>query len=94
MYNDIRQNFEGGCFEQLLSGEWKIGLIKDNPGIENRQNNVFYEDGGILYKNERFRVFKDRVYVRLGDGSYVEGNIIYWNLWGGWFCVNKWKLVS
>ena len=35
-FNNIDTNLGGASYEKLISGIWKIGLIKDNEGIADK----------------------------------------------------------
>ena len=38
IYNNINTNLAGDCYKCLEEGIWEIGLISDNPGLDNIQS--------------------------------------------------------
>ena len=80
-------NLDKDCAEYLTNGIWKIGLIKDNPGIDNPTNDQFYTtEKGI--DEQEYRCFQNKVNVELYDNSKVYAHIIHWVKSEGWFCVS------
>tara|TARA_B100000795_G_C22777040_1_gene430487 strand:- start:374 stop:706 length:333 start_codon:yes stop_codon:yes gene_type:complete len=77
---------------KLDSSEWVIGMIDDNPGINDENNNNFYMD--IIVEEESTRVFKDWVSVKLFDKTTRCGHLEHWYPSGkGWFAISfdeKW----
>ena len=85
---DINTNLGGDCYEKLSNGEWKIGFLSDNEGLDDKNNDNFYKD----YKNrdnENARAFKNKVSVRLVDGNTVEKHIIHWCPSDNYFCISE-----
>ena len=72
-------------FERLSKGIWKLGLIKDNDGIITKSDDKFYED--YECDRKKYRKFKNKVNVKLIDGSIVNQHIIHWVESDGYFCV-------
>ena len=70
-------NLAEACAEYLTSGIWKIGLIKDNPGIKNPTNDQFYTTEKGMDDQEH-RCFQNKVNVELYDKSKVYAHIIHW----------------
>ena len=87
---EIHTNLAGKSYEKLMCGEWKLGFISDNQGLDNKENDQFYQtvqvkDIGQDEKNHR--CFKNKVMVRLIDGSTVNQHIIHWVKSKGYFCI-------
>lgn len=83
-FNNIDTNLDGDLYENLISGIWKIGLIKDNDGIID-ETSRFYKDKGS--GNNSYRSFRNKVGVRLLDSSFADAHIIHWCPVDGYFCV-------
>ena len=85
---EIKTNLAEKCYEQLINGIWKIGLISQNNLIENDTSD-YYEDCKInLHNNETtYRTLKNKVNVKLIDGSRINAHIIHWNPSNGYFCI-------
>ena len=86
---EIQTNLAGKSYEKLMSGEWKLGFISDNQGLKNKENDQYYQtvqvkDSG---QDENHRSFKNKVQVKLIDGSIVNQHIIHWVKSDGYFCV-------
>ena len=81
----LKTNLDKASFDKLQTGQWKIGLITDNPGIAEESNDTFYET--VERDNEKLRCFKNKVSVVLYDQSTVTAHIIHWHSSEGWFCV-------
>lgn len=79
-------NLSGECLEHVRSGTWKIGLVADNPDIENKSSDIFYMDAKD-HAGQTYRKFRNKVPVTLYDNSQVEAHIIHWHETGKWFCV-------
>ena len=62
-----------------------IGFIDDNTGIDDKNNNEFYQDVGDKEK----RHFKNKVNVVLADGSKVYQHICHWNSTDKYFCTTS-----
>ena len=87
----IETNLAEKSYEQLINGTWKIGLISDNDLIENDDSN-YYEDYTVNLQNNKnnetkCRVLKNKVNVKLIDGSKINAHIIHWNPSNGYFCI-------
>ena len=81
-YVEINTNLAGDLFQKLNNGDWKLGLIKDNDGIDDNTDSSFYTSNGNYGRH-----FKNKVYVVLSDHSQVYAHIIHWDKPGGYFCV-------
>ena len=91
----LKTNLDNNYRSILDNDIWKIGTIKDNPGIDNENNEDYY----ITVQNKitrgnnpvNHRVFKNKVTVKLYDGSVETGHIIHWvkHGSGGWFAITK-----
>ena len=40
IYNNINTNLAGDCYKCLEEGVWEIGLISENPGLDNIQSRM------------------------------------------------------
>tara|TARA_B100001559_G_scaffold244100_1_gene207139 strand:- start:362 stop:655 length:294 start_codon:yes stop_codon:yes gene_type:complete len=85
----LQTNLDEDNFDKLQNGVWKIGLIADNPGIDDESNNTFYEtvQDDVVSKEDK-RCFKNIIPVVLYDNSTVTAHLIHWHKPGGWFCVS------
>ena len=81
----INTNLSGSCYEKLINGIWKIGFFDDNMGIDDKNNDEFYQDVGDKEK----RHFKNKVNVVLADGSKVYQHICHWNSTDKYFCTTS-----
>ena len=87
---NIKTNLSGEVLEKLMTGEWQIGFISDNLGLEDRNNDEFYQSqikDDINQSNNR--CFKNKVKVKLCDGSIVNKHIIHWNKEDNYFCITN-----
>ena len=82
---EIYTNLAEKSFEQLQNGTYKIGLFSDNPGINDKNNNTYYET--ITIENKQKRVFKNKVTVNLLDGNIINAHIIHWHQSREYFCI-------
>lgn len=83
----LKTNLGASSFASLQKGIWKIGRIKDNPGIEDESNDTFYETVKRPLDDTEHRCFKNKVSVVLYDDTTTTAHIIHWHRTGGWFCV-------
>ena len=83
---EIVTNLAEESYEQLINGTWKIGLISQNDLIENINSN-YYEDYTCNLTNAKCRILKNKVNVKLIDGSRINAHIIHWNPSNGYFCI-------
>lgn len=83
---EINTNLSENSFEQLQNGTYKIGLFSDNPGINNDDNNTYYQTV-TDDQNEQKRVFKNKVTVNLLDGNRINAHIIHWHPSRECFCI-------
>ena len=95
----LKTNLNRANYKTKLDNNiWKIGTIRDNPGIDDENNDNFYTTvQNTIMGNDNptdHRVFKNKVRVKLYDGSMVTGHIIHWvrNGGRGWFAItnDKW----
>ena len=86
---EIQTNLGGQPYDQLLNGKWKLGFISDNQGLDDESNDDYYHTVKIKIhnKDENYRAFKNKVNVRLIDGSIVNQHIIHWVKSDGYFCI-------
>ena len=83
----INTNLAGDSFHKLNSGRWKLGFFSENAGLNNKDNNAFYQDYTI--DNETHRGLKNKVSVRLINGEIVNKHIILWNRSQDYFCITE-----
>ena len=86
--HEINTNLASKCYDYLVDGTWKIGLVNDNKLITDKTSN-YYEDKTInLHNNEQTsRVFRNKINVKLIDGTRVNAHIIHWHPTNGYFCI-------
>jgi hypothetical protein len=80
----IQINIGGYNYEDLLNGVWELGFINENPGLDNIENDTFYRK---KKDSNDVRCFKNKVTVKLCDGSVKTSHMIYWNKSNGYFCI-------
>tara|TARA_B100000674_G_C37858246_1_gene923462 strand:- start:442 stop:807 length:366 start_codon:yes stop_codon:yes gene_type:complete len=97
IYKEINTNLAGHSFECLEKGIWEIGLFKDNSSLKDKDSDFFetvtFDVGkGNNETNETTRkCLKNKVTVRLMDGSTKYAHIIHWNPSNGYFCIDNSK---
>ena len=86
---ELQTNLADKSYEKLISGEWKLGFISDNQGLNNKENDKYYQTVQVkdLGQDKNHRSFKNKVQVKLIDGSIVNQHIIHWVKSYGYFCV-------
>jgi hypothetical protein len=84
---NINTNLTGRSYQNLKNGIWKIGYISDNHGLENENDDKFYQTK--KFKNKDYRTFKNKVQVKLLDGTIVNKHIIHWVDSDNYFCVTN-----
>lgn len=95
IYNNINTNLAGDCYKCLEEGVWEIGLISDNPGLDNIQSDYYKtveRDADLKGSQENKvdrRCFKNKVLIKLLDGSEKTSHIIHWCVNGGYFCISN-----
>ena len=82
----IEINLGGYNYEDLLNGVWELGFIYDNPGLNNKENDKFYRTGKDN-NDKDIRCFRNKVTVKLCDGSVKTGHMIHWDKTNGYFCI-------
>ncbi len=90
---DTKVNLGKDSLNKLVKGDWELGFINDNPGLENENNNKFYHDeNDELKKDEIHRCFNNKVTVNLCNGETKLGHLIHWAPEIGFFCISldKW----
>ena len=92
----LKTNLDENNYRSKLDNNiWKIATIKDNPGIDNENNENYYTTVQTKIKTsdtqESHRVFKNKVTVKIYDGSLETGHIIHWvsNGGKGWFAITN-----
>ena len=93
MYKNVETNIAGDDFIKLQEGKWEIGILEDNPGLDDINNNNFYKDNrDDNKKSNKKRILKNKVNVKLIDGKTKYAHIIHWNLNGPdakFFCIDN-----
>ena len=86
---EIETNLAGKSYQQLMSGEWKLGFISENQGLDDTNNDQYYETvkSNHYGEDETHRSFKNKVNIKLMDGSIVNQHIIHWVKSKGYFCI-------
>ena len=89
----ININLKENSYGKLLSREWDLGFIEDNPGIDETTNTNFYHKEKINRGNgeEEHICFNNKVTVKLCNGSIKTGHMIHWVpsiLNKGIFCIS------
>ena len=62
IYNNINTNLAGDCYKCLEEGVWEIGLISENPGLDNIQSD-YYKTVKRENQNSDHRCFKNKVLI-------------------------------
>ena len=92
IYNNINTNLAGDCYKCLEEGVWEIGLISDNPGLDNIESDYYKtvkRENKLETQNSDHRCFKNKVLIKLLDGSEKSAHIIHWCVNGGYFCISN-----
>ena len=95
--NDVKinTNLSGKSFQSLLNGEWEIGFVSDNVGLDDENNDEFYYNKttenpiGNDNDNNNYRAFKNKVTVKLVNGKTVNKHIIHWCPSDNYFCITN-----
>ena len=91
--NDVKinTNLSGKCYQSLLDGEWEIGYVSDNIGLNDENNDEFYYNKTTENPigNDNHRAFKNKVTVKLIDGKTVNKHIIHWCPSDNYFCITN-----
>ena len=90
----ININLGDIAYDKLINGEWNLGFIQDNPGIDQEINSNFYHKEKINIGNtqEENCCFNNKITVKLCDGSIKTGHMIHWVpniLEKGLFCISN-----
>jgi hypothetical protein len=92
IYNNITTNLAGDCYKCLEEGVWEIGLISDNPGLNDSQSDYYKTvQRNIKVENQKsdHRCFKNKVLIKLLNGSKKTAHIIHWCVNDGYFCISN-----
>ena len=84
---NINTNLAGDSFHKLNSGVWKLGFLSENAGLDNKDDNNFYQE--YSNGNDTHRRLKNKVIVRLINGEIVNKHIIHWNPSQDYFCITE-----
>jgi len=92
----IKTNLNENNYANILDNNiWKIGTISDNPGIDEETDDNYYttvENKDVQDNASKTRrAFKNKVSVKLYDGTEETGHLIHWvnNRSNGWFAITK-----
>ena len=88
MYKNVKTNIAGDDFIKLQEGKWEIGIFQDNQGLDDINNDNFYENDEKSQK----RILKNKVNIKLINGQNKYGHIIHWNLNNShdkFFCIDN-----
>lgn len=95
---DINYNRNGLSYKLYEDGIHKLGLISDNPGIDNCDNSDYYEEVKKEYKTTNTssstntttrKQFKNKIRVKLIDNNYLTAHLIHWVPNDGYFFVTQ-----
>ena len=89
---EVETNLRDHSYNELNTGVWELGFIRDNPGLSDTTNNSYYYDSkDDAHKGDAktHRSFKNKVKVQLSDGKTVEKHIIHWVKSKGYFCITN-----
>ena len=92
IYNNINTNLAGDCYKCLEEGVWEIGLISDNPGLNDSQSDYYKTvQRNIKVENQTsdHRCFKNKVLIKLLNGSKKTAHIIHWCVNDDYFCITN-----
>lgn len=92
IYNNIQTNIAYPDFKKLETGVWEIGLISDNPGLNDSSSDYYKTVQKNLIGDDQtseHRCFKNKVLIKLLDGSEKNAHIIHWCRNGGYFCITN-----
>ncbi len=91
IYNNITTNLAGGDYKCLEEGVWEIGLISDNPGLNDSQSDYYKTVQRNNKKNQTsdHRCFKNKVLIKLLNGSKKTAHIIHWCVNDDYFCITN-----
>lgn len=92
IYNSINTNIGYPDFKKLEGGIWEIGLISDNPGLNDSSSDYYKTVQKKIIGNDQtsdHRCFKNKVLIKLLDGSEKNAHIIHWCRNGGYFCITN-----
>lgn len=87
IYKNIHTNLGGKDFENLKEGIWEIGLISDNPGLNDIKSD-FYKTN-VLNNETEYRILKSKVLIQLIDGNKKNCHIIHWCPDDNYFCITN-----
>ena len=87
---DINTNLAGDSYQKLIDGEWKLGLISDNHGLDDKYS-YYYQDytTKVGEEDNKGRIFKNKVQLKLIDNSIVTKHIIHWVPSEDYFCISE-----
>ena len=74
----VNTNLSGIDYAKLESGEWKLGWVADNVGLDDETNDTFYETRKDGMGENTIRCFKDKLQLKMEDGTTFLAHIIHW----------------
>ena len=91
IYNNINTNIGGKDFQKLVEGIWEIGLISENPGLDDISSDFYKTITIEKTGNDKsdHKCFKNKVSIKLMDGSQKNAHIIHWHKNNGYFCITN-----
>ena len=90
-YNEaeINTNLGGKCFNSLINGDWKIGLISENPNLLDTSSNYYVKSNKSRNKVDESSVhLKNKINLKLIDNSTIYGHVIHIVPSDNYFCVD------
>ena len=100
--NTVETNFANTnpMIHMLLNGTAIFCFCKDNPGIEDKNNDRFYVEKDVgtgMEEGQKVKAFKETITAQSEDGRTVRGHIDHWCPMGGnaeqqgWFVLDTTK---
>ena len=73
-------NMTESLIKRLKKKQCSFCWIKDNPGIADEENTMFYCDKNIKLGNQdkKYKGFKDKIQVCCANGTITLGTIVHW----------------
>ncbi len=86
----INTNLAGPAFQKLNNNLWELGFITENPGLTDPENDIYFKDSeSKLGDNNKIRIFKNKVPVKLISGETKKKHIIHWVESENYFCITN-----
>ena len=87
----IQTNLNSKNYDDLKSGIWELGFISDNQLLRNKECDTYYQTEKDKITDEDVRCFKNKITVKLCDGSVKTGHMIHWVESKDYFCISHSK---